>query len=113
MRPSHFGRYEVVEWKPSDSPERSDAIRAAQWQHAVAFLASAALVYREWDRADLARLMGRERQYVWDRLQGRTHMSLTDCASLQRLLGVALIRPTGDAPIPVGLEAEPADDGVG
>lgn len=106
VTPSHFGRFAEVQWR-AVAPEDRDALRAAQWQHDVAVLATAALGYRDWSRDDLARELGRERQYAWDRLQGRTAMSLRDLAAVERLLGVQVIAAVSDIPLPADMEVGP------
>lgn len=52
-------------------------------------------------------MLGRERQYIWDRLQGRTPMSVRDFAALERILQFQIVSPSSDKPLPVEMEEEP------
>jgi len=109
--PSHFGRYLEVSWLAVETDAERDALWAAQWQHRLAVDASEALVFREWTRDDLAQMLGRERQFIWDRFQGRTPMTLRDIAALERLLGVRVAVPGAGILLPIEVQVAPADDG--
>lgn len=105
--PSHFGRYKKARWKPVESSEEQDALVAAQWQHQISLLTNLTLVINDWTRDGLAEMLGRERQYIWDRLQGRTPMSVRDFAALERILQFQIVSPSSDEPLPVEMEEAP------
>lgn len=102
-----FGRYERVEWDPEALSNLPDAALAAQWQHVIVLLSRTALHMRGMTQEELAAEMGYGTQYVRDRMGGHRWLSLTDAATLQRVLGVRVMRPASEFEVPVDWRDEP------
>lgn len=64
---------------------------------------------RAMTQEELAAEMGYTTQYVRDRLAGHQRISLTDAATLQRVLGVRVMRPASEFEVPVDWRDEPDD----
>lgn len=109
VREKMFGRYQSVQWRGDGLDAAPDLGLAAQWQHVVVLLARSAMTVLPMTQEDLAKQMGRERQYVRDRFGGHRWLSLADAAALERLLGVRLIRPSAEIEVPVDWSDEPVD----
>lgn len=102
-----FGRFERVEWDREALVKWPDAGLAAQWQHVIVLLTRTALHMRGMTQEELAAEMGYTTQYVRDRIGGHRWLGLTDAATLQRVLGVRVLRPASEFEVPVDWRDEP------
>lgn len=91
--PKAYGQYADVKWNPDMVATHPDAATAARWQHRIAVQARVALQMSGITQEDFARQMGREKQYLADRINGHRWMSLPDAAFLANRLGVHVIQP--------------------
>ena len=106
--PRHFGRFNKVEMNEGAVQAHPEAATAARWQHHIAVRARIALHFRGITHEEFAKQMGREKQYLYDRLNGQRWLTLTDLGFLAHRLEVRVVAPSeGIEGIPVDMRVEP------
>ena len=66
--PRHFGRFNKVDMNEDAVQAHPEAATAARWQYLIAVRARIALHFRGITHEEFAKQMGREKQYLYDRL---------------------------------------------